>query len=154
MFLAFALLRDGSRRPLTGLRFGAAWKPPAGADEMTGVAVRIVLQIILMLRLGFPEGADGRQFRHDLAGPETGGFDIRDRILRDALLLVVQIENGGPVTHAHVVTLTVARGRIVNLEEKFEQGPVADGLGIENDLDGLGMRAVMAVGRVGHIAAA
>jgi hypothetical protein len=46
------------------------------------------------------------------------------------------------------------RGGIVNLEEKFEQGPEADDLGIERDLDGLGMRAVMAIGRVGHIAAA
>jgi hypothetical protein len=49
-----------------------------------------------MLRLGFPEGADGRHFRYDLAWPEDEGLDIRDRILRDALLLVVHIDNGRP----------------------------------------------------------
>src|SRR5882672_9575100 len=121
---------------------------------MTGVAVRKMLQIILMLRLGLPEGTDGCHFRHDLAWPEAGGLDICDRILRNALLLVTHIENSGAVTRARVVALTVARGGIVNLEETFEQGPVADDLGIENDLDGLGMRAVMAVGRVGNIAPA
>jgi hypothetical protein len=37
---------------------------------------------------------------------------------------------------------------------KIEQGPVVDELGIEHDLDGLGMRAMIGVGRVGDIAAA
>jgi hypothetical protein len=36
---------------------------------MTGVAVRVVLEIILMLRLGFPEGTGGRAMRiQGLAG--------------------------------------------------------------------------------------
>ena len=64
------------------------------------------------------------------------------------------VENGGAIARAHVVALPVARRRIVDLEEEFEQRPVA-GLGrIENDLDRFGMRAVIAVGRVRHVAAA
>jgi hypothetical protein len=126
---------------------------PSLPNEMT-VAVRIALQIILMLRLGFPEGTGGREFRDDFPGPEAGGLDIRDRILGDALLLVVDIENGRPVARADVVALTVARGGIVNLEEKFQQRPVVGDVRIERDLDRFGMRAVMALGRVGDIAAA
>jgi hypothetical protein len=139
---------------LAGLRLRTMRKLPAGPDEVTGIAVRIPLQIILMLRLGLPERTDGRHFRHDLAWPKAGGLDIRYRIFRDALLLVVQVENGGTVARADIVALTVARGGIVNLKEKFEQGSIADDLGIENDLDGLGMGAVVAVGRVGDVAAA
>jgi hypothetical protein len=107
-----------------------------------------------MLRLGFPEGTDGGELGYDFARPETGGLDIRDRILRDALLLVVHVENGRAIARAHVVALTVARGGIMNLEERFQQRPVADQLRIESDLDRLRMRAVMVVGRVWDIAAA
>src|SRR5271169_6408608 len=117
---------------------------PALPNEMTGVAIRIALQIILMLRLGFPEGTGGREFGNDLAGPETGGLDIRDRVLGDALLLVVDVEDCGAVTRAHVAALAVARGGVVNLEEKFQQRPVVDDLRIENDLDRFRMRAMMA----------
>src|ERR1700730_11035247 len=100
----------GWARALAGLRVRAEWKLPARADEMAGVAVRIVLQIILMLRLRLPERGDGCQFRHDIARPQTGSFDIRNRILSDALLLIIQVENGRAVAHAHIVALTVARG--------------------------------------------
>jgi hypothetical protein len=91
--------RRAGPRLLAGLRLYAVPKLPAGADEVTGVAVGIAFQIILVLRLGFPEGTGGRQFRHDLARPQTGGLDVRDRIFRDALLLLVGVENGRPVTH-------------------------------------------------------
>src|ERR1700675_1155925 len=137
---------------LAGLRLRAVRKLPARPDEMTGVAVRIAFQIILVLRLGVPEGTGGCELGYDFARPETGGLDIRDRILRDALLLVVHTENGGSVARSSVVALTVARGGIVNLEEKFQQRPVADQLRIESDLDRLRMRAVMVVGRVRDIA--
>ena len=50
---------------------------------MAGIAVRITLQIILMLGLGLPESADWRQFGHHLARPQAGGLDIGDGVLRD-----------------------------------------------------------------------
>lgn len=42
---------------------------PARPDEMTGVAVRIALQVILVFRLGLPEVACGRHFRRRGARP-------------------------------------------------------------------------------------
>jgi hypothetical protein len=88
------------------------------------------------------------------ASIRTGGLDIRDRILGDALLLVIHVENARAVACAHVVALTVARRWIVNLEEKLERCPVAHDLWIKNDLDGLRLCAVVSVSRVGKIAAA
>ena len=42
-------------------------KDPVGTREVTGVAVRIALQIVLVLRFGFPELADRRHLGDDLA---------------------------------------------------------------------------------------
>src|ERR1700678_2315611 len=50
-------------------RFSTYGSLPFWPDEMAGVAVGKLLQIILMLRLGFPEGAGGRHFSHHFAGP-------------------------------------------------------------------------------------
>ena len=41
----------------------------------------------------------------------------------------------------------------MDLEEKFQQFTIADPVRIENDLDALGMGAVVAVSRVLHVAA-
>ena len=59
---------------LAGLRFRTARKLPARADD------RIMLEIILVLRLGLPEGTHRRQLRHDLTRPKSGRLDICDRI--------------------------------------------------------------------------
>ncbi len=52
-----------------------------------------------------------------------------------------------------VVALAVLRGRVVDLEEELEQVAVGDPLRVEDDLDRLGVGAVVAVGRVRHVAA-
>src|SRR5207302_3946624 len=46
------------------------------------------------------------------------------------------------------------RRRIVDLEEELEQVPVRGLLGIEDDLERLRVRAVVAIGRVRNVAAA
>src|SRR6185312_5815209 len=101
---------------------------------MAGVAVRIALQVVLMLRLGFPEIPDRRDLGDDLARPEPGGLDVRDRVLGDALLLRTRIEDRRAVARAEVVALAVARRRVVNLEEELQQLPIARLRGIEDDL--------------------
>src|SRR5262245_48901796 len=53
---------------------------PVGPDEMAGVAVRDTLEVILMLRLRFPERPGGRHFGDDLAGPEPGGVHVIDGV--------------------------------------------------------------------------
>src|ERR1700722_18546928 len=59
--------RDRSRvRRLAMLfrRSGAFWQHPTGPDKMAGVAVRVALEIILMLGLRLPERAGRRDFCH------------------------------------------------------------------------------------------
>ena len=52
-----------------------------------------------------------------------------------------------------VVALAVLRRRVVDLEEELEQLAIAEARRVEDDLDRLGVRAVVAVGRVRHVAA-
>ena len=73
-----------------------------------------------MLRLGLPEIARGSHFRDDLARPQARGVDIGDGVQRDALLLVVDIEDRRPVTGTDVVALPVLGRRIVDLEEELQ----------------------------------
>ena len=106
-----------------------------------------------MLGLGLPERPGRRHLGHDLAGPEARGLDIGDRVLGDAALLVVEVEDRRAVAHADVVPLAVQRRRVVDLEEELEQVAVRGLLGIEDDLDRLGVRPVVAVRRVRDVAA-
>lgn len=50
---------------------GSGWKLPVWADEVTCVAVGVVLQVILMLRLSLPEGTGRSHLSHHLSGPKT-----------------------------------------------------------------------------------
>ena len=62
---------NGARRRLPGFLRGrlAMRELPVRPYEMTGVAVRDPLQVVLMLRLGFPERAGLAHLGHDLARP-------------------------------------------------------------------------------------
>src|SRR5580658_334586 len=132
---------------------GPARQFPAGPDEVAGIAVRDPLQIILMLGLGLPEIAGGYQFRHHFSGPEPRRVDIGDRVQGDFSLRVAGIEDRRAVARAAVVALAVLGRRVVDLEEEFQQRPEI-GLGrIEQDLDCFGVVAVIAIGRVRHLAA-
>src|SRR6185437_3918683 len=137
-------------RNLSGL---APRQFPARPGKMAGVAVRVTLEIILMLRLGLPEIRNRRQFRHHLAGPQAGGLDVGDGVLGDLKLLQAGVENRRAVAGADVVALPVAGGGVVDLEEELQQVAKADDARIEHDLDRLGMVAVVAVGRVPDLAA-
>src|SRR3546814_1703312 len=68
-------------------------KDPAGTRGVTGVAVRIALQIVLVLRLRFPEIADRRHLCDDLARPQARRVHVGDRLLRHLFLLVARIED-------------------------------------------------------------
>jgi hypothetical protein len=64
-------------------------------------------------------------------------------------LLVVGEEDCRAVARADIVALSVSGRRIMDLKEELKQLTVT-GLGwIKSDFDGLGMIAVVAVGRVG-----
>jgi hypothetical protein len=104
---------------------------------MARVAVRIALQVVLVLGLGLPERGRLAHLGHHLAGPDAGGVDVGDRLLGDLPLLVGREEDLGPIARADVVALAVLGGRVVDLEEELEQVPEGDPLGVEDDLDRL-----------------
>src|SRR5918999_1326777 len=157
----FASVRDadregacfGWRNGLSPARFGlsgglAVWQLPARPREVAVVAVRVVLEVVLVLGLGLPEGDSLAELGHHLAGPQAGGVDVGDRVLGDPALLVARVEDLGAVAGADVVALAVLGRRVVDLEEELEDVPVGDALGVEDDLDRLGMAGMVPVGRV------
>ena len=102
---------------------------------MAGVAARALLQIILVIGLGLPELADRLDLGHHFAIPQPRGIHIGDRILGDALLLLVDIIDARPVGEPTIIALAVQRRRIVDLEEEFQDVPVARHCRVEDNLD-------------------
>ena len=78
----------------------------SSADVVAGIAVRITLQIILVLRLSLPEVACGNKFGDDFPGQKTRCFDIGDRI-SNLFLLVVLVEDCGAVARTAIGSLDV-----------------------------------------------
>ena len=117
---------------------------PARPREVARVAVRDALQVVLVLGLGLPERDGLADLGHDLAGPQAGGLDVGDRVFRDLALLVAGVEDLRAVAGADVVALAVLGRRVVDLEEELQDVPVRDALGVEDDLDRLGVAGVVA----------
>src|ERR687896_210131 len=126
----------------------AVWQLPARPREVAVVAVRVALEIVLVLGLGLPEGGGLADLGHHLAGPQARGVDVGDRVLGDPALLVARVEDLGAVAGADVVALAVLGRRGVDLEEELEDVPVGDALGGEDDLDRLGVTRMVPVGGV------
>ena len=144
---------DDLVRPLVGGCGRAPRQNPVRPREVARVALRIPLEVVLMLGLGLPERAGRRDLGHDLPGPDARRLDVGDRVLRDAALLVVDVVDPRAVAHPDVVALTVQRRRVVDLEEELEDVAVRGLLRVEDDLDRLRVRAVVAVRRVRDVAA-
>src|SRR3546814_7565818 len=71
----------------------------------------------------------------------------------DLFLLQGGVVDRRAIGRAAVVSLPVLCRGIVDLEKEFEQLPIVELAGIEDDLDRLGMRAVVAIRGIGHIPA-
>src|SRR3546814_10714698 len=109
---------SGSCRALTSvLPLG---KDPIGTRDVTGVAARIALQIVLVLRLRFPDTTDGRHLGDDLARPPARRVHVGDRLFRPLSLLVVDIVDRRTVSVANVSTLTVPRRGLVALTDVLQ----------------------------------
>src|SRR3984957_10710516 len=128
-------------------------KFPFRPNEVAGVAVGKLLQVILMLGLSFPERPRGRYFGDRFAGPQAGGVHVGNGVERGALLLFVRVVNRGTIAQPAVIALPVHGGGVVNLKKEFQNLAIADLRWVENNLDRFGVRAVIAIGRVGHVAA-
>src|SRR5260221_1449302 len=128
-------------------------KVPVRPDEMAGVAARIGQEVVLVLRLCLPEVGCGEDLGDRLARPQAGNIDVGDGVFGDPLLLVAGVEDRRPIAAADVIALPVARAGVMNLEEEFEDLPIADARRIKSDLDRLGVVAVVAIGGVRDAAA-
>src|SRR5450432_2978139 len=120
---------------------------------MAGISIGITLEVVLMFGLGLPKVAGWGDFGGHAPRPQAGRLDIGNGVARDALLLRRRIENRRAVTHSDIVALAVERGGIVDLGEEFQRVPEARDLGIEHDLDRLGVGAVIAIGGIADIPA-
>ena len=100
-------------RSLLASRGAAVGQHPARVREVAGVAVRVALQVVLVLRLGLPEGTGWGDVDDDLAGPEPGRLDVGDGVLGDPALLLIEVEDRRAVARADVAPLEVLiRGRL------------------------------------------
>src|SRR5215217_6318509 len=125
---------------------------PVRSREVAGVAPRLTLQVVLVLRLGLPEITCRHDFGDDLARPQPRRLDVGDGVQRHGLLLVVGVEDRRPVAPADVVALPVLGRRVVDLEEELEQRPIVGLRRVVDDLDRLGVPGMIAVGGVGVLA--
>jgi len=104
-----------------------------------------------MLGFRFPEITRRRQFGDRLSWPKTGCIDIGDRIDCGFPLRVRDIVDGRPITYTPVIPLPVQCCWIMYLEEELQKRPIACFLRIKNNLDSLGVGAMIAVGSIRHI---
>src|SRR5260221_10726526 len=129
------------------------WQFPVRSNKVAGISVRKAFQIALMFWLCRPERASRNYFGDDLAGPEARCIDIGHSALSHSLLLFIEIEDCRAVARTNVVALAVLRRRVMELKEELEDLTIADLARINHDLDSFGVRPMVAVGGVGHIAA-
>src|SRR3954453_9636330 len=118
---------------------------PARSREVAGVAVGVALEVVLVLGLGLPERDGVADLGDHLAGPQARRIDVGDRVLGDLALLVARHEDLRAVAGADVVALAVLGRRVVDLEEELQDVAVGDALGVEDDLDRLGVAGMAPV---------
>src|SRR6476620_6627661 len=110
----------------------------------------VLLDVALVVVLGRPEGRCRDDLGHDLLA-EVGLGGVTRRLRGLALLLGV-VEDRGAVLRADVPALAVPRRRVVDAPEEREQLLVRHDVGVERDVDRLGVarapRADLLVGRV------
>jgi hypothetical protein len=112
----------GLRGRATGLVGGGGcgtWQRPLRPHEVARVAVRIPLEVVLVLGFSFPEWPCAGDLGDDLSRPQSRGLDVGDGFLGDTSLLFVEVEDRGTVARTDVVALTVQRRRIVYPEEEL-----------------------------------
>src|SRR5262245_49198631 len=103
------------------------------AQVVAGVSARMLLQIVLVVLLRRPDLSPRNDLGDDPTLPLARGVDARLHLLGDALLLVVQVEDGRAVLRPRVVSLPVRGGRVVHAEEPAEQLLVRQSGRVEHD---------------------
>lgn len=111
-----------------------------GTQEVAGalVAGRVVVEVELVVLLGGPPLAGGRNLGDDLAVPPLL-VGLGGDLARDLFLLGVVVVDGGAVLRAGVGALGVEGRGVVELVEELEELAVGDLLGVKDDLGGFGV---------------
>ena len=103
------------------------------------------------------ERRERREFGDDLAPPKVLAVQGTENLLGDPPLRLVLVEDDGAVLGTDIRALSVLRRRVVGRHEDREEVTVGEDLGVEGDLDDLGVScaapADLLVRRVGHRAA-
>src|SRR3954464_13341836 len=90
---------------------------PSRSREMARVAVRVALEVVLVLGLRLPERDGLADLGDHLPRPQARCVDVGDRLLGDLALILARVEDLGAVAGADVVALAVLGRRVVDLEE-------------------------------------
>src|SRR5215467_9390911 len=128
-------------------------QPPVRSDKVTIVAFWLTLEVILVLRLGFPKRTSRCHFGHHPIRPAARGIDIHDGVFCNPLLFVTHVKDSRTIARSDVVALTIQRGRVMNLKEEFQKLPVTELTRIKDNLDCFGVGSVISIGRVGYVSA-
>jgi hypothetical protein len=105
-----------------------------------------------MLWLSLPERTRWSDLCDYFARPDSGCLNIQNRSLCDLLLFAVRIENCRAITGASVIPLAVKSRRIVDLKKEFEEFPIAQLLGIEDEFYSLCVRSMISIRSIRNIA--
>ena len=102
------------------------------------VSARVVVQVLLVVRLGVPPLSGLQHLGDDLALVPLLVRLLGD-VLRDLLLLWAVVEDAAAVLRAGVWALAVGGGRVVHAVEVLDQAAVGDLRGVEDNLEGFGV---------------
>src|SRR5438046_8983908 len=126
-------------------------------DGATIARGRILAEVVLVVLLPAVERGERSHLRHDGSPPDPGFLDLPDDLLCHLLLFRGVREDRGAILRALVGSLSVPRGRIVDLQEGPQDVDEGNRLRVEGDLDGLrmtsGVRADGVVGRISQMSA-
>lgn len=109
---------------------------------MTDGAVGVFIEVFLVVVLGFPESLGGHDLGDDGSAEGLAGRQVGDDFFGDCGLGVGVSEDCGAVLGADVGPLAVGRGGVVNLEEVLRQPAVGNPVGVEFQMNDLGMVGV------------
>ena len=100
--------------------------PRPDLDSEMAARAAVLLDVLLVILLGAPEGRGGSDLGHDRATEPAAGLELLLHRGGGRLLGLVVIEDGRAVLGADVRPLAIQRRRIVELPEDLQQLLVAD----------------------------
>lgn len=116
------------------------------SQKVTGalVSTRVIIQILLMIRLGIPPLTRRQDLSDNLATLPPLLLDLLRHLARNLFLLGVVEEDAAAVLAARVGPLAVVCRRVVHFVEELEQRAVADLFWVVHHLQRLGVSSASA----------